>query len=92
MGAWFGGGSGPEVSRWWAGSGPLPAHFLLGRPYFGSLTVHFGPLLCHPPCLHVPEPRSHPTAFTDIHICPFLVPPHTPDGFRMVKKPVDNTG
>ena len=38
VGAWFGGGSGPEVSRWWAGSGPLPAHFL-GRPYFGSFTT-----------------------------------------------------
>ena len=32
------------VGRQWSTSGSL-----LGRPYFGSLTVHFGPLLCHAP-------------------------------------------
>ena len=41
VGAWFGGGSGPEVSRWWAGSGPLGPAPLLGRPYTSVIHLRF---------------------------------------------------
>jgi hypothetical protein len=48
-----------------AGSGPEVAHFgpLLGRPYFGPLPVHFGPLQCHTayPVLQVSPIRLLPT-------------------------------
>ena len=48
------GGSGERRTKW-AGSGPVVGRSrftsgsLLGRPYFGSLPAHFGPLLCHTP-------------------------------------------
>ena len=53
-------GSEPVVDRQWSTSGSL-----LRRPYFGSLTVHFGPLLCHTPlcmCMCMYE-------YVVVHVC-----------------------
>ena len=43
-----------DPCRKWAGSASnqLTSGSLLGQPYFGSLTAHFGPLLCHTPSIN----------------------------------------
>ena len=50
-----------DSCRKWAGSASnqLTSGSLLGRPYFGSLPAHFGPLLCHTPCAHKNAFKGH---------------------------------